>query len=330
MNKGKQSCKILKNIRRQIAEANDIEYITSECRYKGNCQGTCPKCEAEIRYLEQQLEQKRMSGKSIALVGISAGIMTMAMAPAQAADMTSQSARQDTAIVAPKINPPIEDEPWEGEVYDTIAEFPGGTEKLMEFLLREIRYPGYPRKKEKIIHNIYIDEDGYIKPENIVSPPMLDKRLADECKRILCAMPRWQPAVMNGKRIKLERWYPISFIIDNEQNEGDKAIEIIPLNETPAEFPGGISALHIFVTQNMNLSNPVPQGKMDMNRMVTVQFTIDEEGNVRHPSILRSQDPVLNKKVFEIIDRMPKWKPATLRGKKIASTVTIPILFPPA
>ncbi len=32
MNKGKNTCKILKEIRRQIAEANDIEFITSEPR----------------------------------------------------------------------------------------------------------------------------------------------------------------------------------------------------------------------------------------------------------------------------------------------------------
>ena len=44
MVRGKQTCKILKDIRRQIAEANDIEYITSECQYKGDCTGTCPKC----------------------------------------------------------------------------------------------------------------------------------------------------------------------------------------------------------------------------------------------------------------------------------------------
>ena len=48
MARGKQTCKILKEIRRQIAEANDIEFITSECQYQGDCLGTCPKCEAEV------------------------------------------------------------------------------------------------------------------------------------------------------------------------------------------------------------------------------------------------------------------------------------------
>ncbi len=75
MIRGKQTCRILKDIRWQIAEANDIEYITSECQYKGDCRGTCPKCEAEVRYLEQQLERRRTAGKAITLLGISAGLV---------------------------------------------------------------------------------------------------------------------------------------------------------------------------------------------------------------------------------------------------------------
>ena len=63
MARGKQTCKILKEIRRQIAEANGIEFATSECRYKGDCLGTCPKCEAEVRYLEQQLRSRSLAGK---------------------------------------------------------------------------------------------------------------------------------------------------------------------------------------------------------------------------------------------------------------------------
>ena len=77
MARGKQTCKILKEIRRQIAEANGIEFVTSECRYKGDCLGTCPKCEAEVRYLEQQLRSRQRMGKAIALAGISAGAIAM-------------------------------------------------------------------------------------------------------------------------------------------------------------------------------------------------------------------------------------------------------------
>ena len=77
MARGKQTCKILKEIRRQIADANGIEFVTSECRYKGDCLGTCPKCEAEVRYLEQQLRARSLAGKAVALAGISAASLAM-------------------------------------------------------------------------------------------------------------------------------------------------------------------------------------------------------------------------------------------------------------
>ena len=79
MARGKQTCKILKEIRRQIAEANGIEFATSECRYKGDCLGTCPKCEAEMRYLEQQLRARSLAGKAVVLAGISAASIAMLM-----------------------------------------------------------------------------------------------------------------------------------------------------------------------------------------------------------------------------------------------------------
>src|SRR5699024_7144459 len=84
MVRGKQTCKILKDIRRQIAEANDIEYITSECQYKGDCTGTCPKCDGEQQYLEQQLARKHMAGKANTILGVSAGLATMMPQPAYA------------------------------------------------------------------------------------------------------------------------------------------------------------------------------------------------------------------------------------------------------
>ena len=75
---GKSKCKILKDIRRQIAVQNDIEYVTSECKYQGECSGTCPKCEAEVRYLEEQLRKRQLAGKAIAVAGIAAALVVTA------------------------------------------------------------------------------------------------------------------------------------------------------------------------------------------------------------------------------------------------------------
>ena len=78
---GKQKCKILKEIRRQIAAQNDIRFVIEECTHKGNCRGTCPKCEWEVRMLERELEKRRASGKKVALTGMSAGFLLTSCSP---------------------------------------------------------------------------------------------------------------------------------------------------------------------------------------------------------------------------------------------------------
>lgn len=80
MERGKEICKALKEIRRRIATENDIEFITSECKHKGDCLGTCPKCEAEVRYLEEQLEARKRLGKTSRVVGLSIGLAAIAPA----------------------------------------------------------------------------------------------------------------------------------------------------------------------------------------------------------------------------------------------------------
>ncbi len=72
---GKNKCKILKEIRKAIAKENNIEYVTSECKYQGNCRGTCPKCESEVRFLEKELEKRRLAGKTVAVAGIATSMI---------------------------------------------------------------------------------------------------------------------------------------------------------------------------------------------------------------------------------------------------------------
>lgn len=72
--KGKERCKILKEIRQKIADENDIPFVTSECKHQGECKGTCPKCEAELVYLEKEISRRNALGKAVAVVGISAGL----------------------------------------------------------------------------------------------------------------------------------------------------------------------------------------------------------------------------------------------------------------
>ena len=79
MVKGKSTCKLLKDIRQQIADANGISYQPKECHHKGDCAGTCPACEEEIRYLERELRARKGNGFGMKVAGIAAGICATVM-----------------------------------------------------------------------------------------------------------------------------------------------------------------------------------------------------------------------------------------------------------
>ena len=101
MTKGKSTCKLLKDIRQQIADANGISYQPKECHHKGDCAGTCPACEEEIRYLERELKARKGNGFGMKVAGIAAGICATVMpmtAAAQAvkSDSTANSPVQTT------------------------------------------------------------------------------------------------------------------------------------------------------------------------------------------------------------------------------------------
>ena len=99
MAKGKSTCKLLKDIRQQIADANGISYQPKECHHKGDCAGTCPACEEEIRYLERELKARKGNGFGMKVAGIAAGICATVM-PITAA---AQGVKPDSTA-----NPPVQ------------------------------------------------------------------------------------------------------------------------------------------------------------------------------------------------------------------------------
>ena len=112
--RGKQTCKILKDIRRQIAEENDIKLVIEECEYKGDCLGTCPRCEAEVRYLEEQLAKRKSAGKALRVAGISAAMISL-LAPscAPSCKRVAQPTDTDVELLAGDVVKEPEDWPEE-------------------------------------------------------------------------------------------------------------------------------------------------------------------------------------------------------------------------
>lgn len=213
MDRGKQTCKILKQIRKQIADANGIEYAVSECKYKGECLGTCPKCEEEVRYLEEQLNSRRILGKAVVLAGIS-----MNMLSSNAAGVVPLNDLENTdsitvcdSLSTDSIRTKMDSE--DNHVFGVVEQmpcFPGGNSALLQYLEENVRYPDTEAcVSGRVIVKFQINEDGSIDKVRIAKS--LVPKFDEEAIRVVKAMPRWIPGMQMGEGVKVSYTLPISF-----------------------------------------------------------------------------------------------------------------------
>lgn len=73
---------LLRRMRRQLAELNDIVWLSSGSDCQDGCAGDCPLCRAELRYLESELNRRAAESKAIVLLGEDEEEPAAAAAPA--------------------------------------------------------------------------------------------------------------------------------------------------------------------------------------------------------------------------------------------------------
>lgn len=216
LDRGKHTCKILKQIRKQIADANGIEYAVSECKYQGECLGTCPRCEEEVRYIEEQLNSHRILGKAVVLAGISMNVLT-----ANAASVAPLNELEDTdsitisnSLSTDSIRTKMgsEDNHILAGVVEQMPAFPGGNYALLKYLEENVRYPDTEAcVSGRVIVRFLINEDGSISEVKIAKS--LSPEFDEEAIRVVKAMPKWIPGMQMGERVKVSYTLPISFKI---------------------------------------------------------------------------------------------------------------------
>ncbi|MBR3390441.1 MAG: energy transducer TonB [Prevotella sp.] len=246
MKRGKKICQTLKDIRLQVARTNDIPYEPTECKHKGDCPGTCPKCEQEVRYIEQQLNVRRMMGKAVAVAGVSVGLtaLTACNISTQKNTLKGEMPIQNDTVIHPTLTMEIKGElPIQNDTVihqkseykeeaksmivkgDTISEefivgeimeerpsFPGGQQKLMEFIANNIRYTDEMKETGitgRVVVSVVIKKDGSIGEPKIIRSihPLFD----NEALRVISSMPKWRPGSQRGKRVEVTYSIPILF-----------------------------------------------------------------------------------------------------------------------
>ena len=210
MSRGQSICSVLKTIRKQVADANGIAYEPRECHHQGDCRGTCPACEAEVRYIQQQLDIRRQLGKAVAVVGISAGLAALN----SCAFDNESLVRPATSIVTEEPEPP-----FVGDIIEDMPEFPGGSQKLFDYLMENTHYPEIAEKngvQGRVVVTFVVEKDGSITEAKIFKS--VDQSLDEEAVRVVKSMPKWKPGKYNGEPTRVKYTVPITFRLP-ESNE---------------------------------------------------------------------------------------------------------------
>lgn len=220
MNPGKNKCECLKEIRKRIATENGIPLEPRECTFEGECSGTCPFCEAELRYLEKELRKRRTLGKAVTVAGIA--LSSVMLFPACGPENTLQGEPElppepDTTLTVadtvptdtiaelvppPPPSPNFPDEIVCGEIilYSDLG-FPPeyGTpqqwfnNQLQDSALRA-KIRDYVQKEVSLEYTT--NDNGFVKDVWIHGLPTdsVGKEIKEELKAILFNMPQWDTA----------------------------------------------------------------------------------------------------------------------------------------
>ncbi len=235
--RGKNICKQLKAVRQHIAEENNIPLPQRECTYEGPCRGTCPRCEAEVQYLEQSLASRLKLGKAATVAGLSLSLAAcnanhngpLVNADSLPSDEVSEEIGPDDTLIPPP--PPYPDSllpELEGIVhfgdpnypeefpmpknssadpfYDGYysdppvkAEFPGGQQELSRWIDRHTRIPSQLQESGVVGEVVAALR---IESDGHVSGYRILKGLEgcnNEARRLINTMPQWKPAGIPGK-----------------------------------------------------------------------------------------------------------------------------------
>ncbi len=204
---------------------------------------------------------------------------------------------------------------------DAQPEFPGGMDALIKFLGENTRYPAAAKAANAegtVIVKFTVKTDGSlteVAQANNSNP--LHPDLVAEAIRVVQSMPKWKPAVKEGKVLNAEYTLPIKFKLDGPKE----------LNEVDAvpEYPGGQPELYKLLTTNIKY--PEEAQKTGVEGLVVITFVVEKDGSLSTFESVKSPRQDLSDEVIRVLKISPNWKPAMKDGKPVKVKFTLPFKF---
>lgn len=114
---------------------------------------------------------------------------------------------------------------------------------------------------------------------------------------------------------------PVDFV---KEEPKDKDV-IVDFPDVEAQFKGGNEEMTRFISSNVHY--PFEARKNNIQGRVFISFIVRKNGKLTDIKIERGVHPSLDDAAKEVIEMMPRWKPAEKDGKKVNCKVMLPIAF---
>ena len=108
-----------------------------------------------------------------------------------------------------------EDEVVEQEIFQIVEEmpaYPGGDQKLMEFIAKGIKYPQIAREtgiQGRVFVGFVVEPDGSV--SNVKVLRGFGGGCDEEAMRVVKSMPKWKPGKQRGKAVRVSYMLPVNF-----------------------------------------------------------------------------------------------------------------------
>ena len=100
------------------------------------------------------------------------------------------------------------------DVVENMPVFPGGEQELMNFLMKNVKYPKEATDKGtegRVIVQFVVDKDGSVINPKVVKS--VSPELDQEALRVVKMMPKWQPGKQNGEIVPVRFAIPVVFML---------------------------------------------------------------------------------------------------------------------
>ncbi|MEZ7902183.1 MAG: protein TonB [Urechidicola sp.] len=95
--------------------------------------------------------------------------------------------------------------------------------------------------------------------------------------------------------------------------------DVFTVVENPPTFPGGQSALDIFIQENLIISRKYKKGN------VYTSFIIEKNGSITDVKILRGLTPAQDKEAVRLVLSMQNWNPGKQREEAVRVRNVLPV-----